>query len=404
MGKLFRKISLAFIFIFLIWISFFCEYMQIIYQNVVLWVLFFLFILLLFKEDFWIGLNNWINISFLACILFFFISILKAVNQDIAFKCYFLPVAFLFLYFIFKLINFKSIKSKISITITILSTIVFIGGLLEILFHKNILYESIFPNPFYKTYLMQGKMMSTQWHPAILATYFLACLPFAIYCAENKKIKFKVLGILGIVSSIVGIILSRTHFPFIAMFVVLGIYAFQGRKKIFKLFFCLLILFLLLSVVLSHFNIVFRDFSILSKIHLYSLKYRLDRTIISLRIWKDYPITGVGFGNFRYLFDRYSGGVCSDYIHKIPDNMYLSLLTETGILGLSSFLFFIILVIIDGNRNLKIIQDKNDKKFLKLMVCGFIALLINMMGYDFLYWRMPLYFFCMYIGIINSLR
>ncbi len=402
LGKITKKIYIYFIILFLLWISFFCEYVQSKYQYFVLGIFFVLFFYLFFQRNILSKWNNIVNISFLIFITSFYISYFTAVNRNNSYNAHYIVVTLLLLYFIFQSINFKDIKTKLSSLISILSIIVFAIGILELIFKKNFLYEAFFYNPFYKGYIKCGEVMSTQYHPAVFATFMLACLPFSLYCTENSKCRLQLLGILGSFASIVGIILSTIHFAFIGMIVLLSIYLFQKNRRVFKIFLIIFILFLAISILLSNFDMLFYKFSILSKLHLRSLIYRFQRVIISYKIWSDNLLTGVGFNNFRYLFDQYSQGIISDFTHKIPDNMYLSLLAETGILGLFSFIIFLIILIVNGAKKVKGIQYQDDKNFLNLMLLGLIALLINMNGYDFLYWHMPLYFFSIYIGIIRS--
>ncbi|MFN7170146.1 MAG: hypothetical protein ACK4NT_02750, partial [Candidatus Omnitrophota bacterium] len=90
------------------------------------------------------------------------------------------------------------------------------------------------------------------------------------------------------------------------------------------------------------------------------------------------------------------------YEFKIPDNMYLTIFAETGLLGLFCFLFFISGLLRRAVRTLRIIAQE-EREFLFILICGFIAILFNMASYDLFYWHMPLYFFWIYAGLIRGL-
>ena len=58
---------------------------------------------------------------------------------------------------------------------------------------------------------------------------------------------------------------------------------------------------------------------------------------------KDHPFFGVGLGHYRVLFDHYFPIIAGHLIYdqKIADCMYVTILAEAGIIGLTGFIFFI---------------------------------------------------------------
>lgn len=283
--------------------------------------------------------------------------------------------------------------------------VVALFGLLEFATKYNIIYEVFLSTPYYERYLNCSRIMSTQYHPAVLATYFMLILPFSIFLLFNNRNKTELL--LGVISSMIilgGIILTFTRAVFVATFILLSIYLLVRHRKIYFIFLSFLILFLILTIpITKHFQTfkTFERFDITSPKQERAIMYRLKRFPTAFKIWKLQPVTGVGIGNFRYLFDKYhsEGGV--EYEFKIPDNMYLSILSETGILGLLTLVYLVFSTIILAYKKIKVLVS-SDKQFLLLILCGFIGYLINMLSYDMFYWHMPLYFFSLYIGIIKS--
>ncbi len=58
---------------------------------------------------------------------------------------------------------------------------------------------------------------------------------------------------------------------------------------------------------------------------------------MTFNMLKDHPFFGVGFKNFRVKFNRYKidKNENTPMEFRIPDNMYLTLLAETGVVGFS---------------------------------------------------------------------
>jgi O-antigen ligase len=85
----------------------------------------------------------------------------------------------------------------------------------------------------------------------------------------------------------------------------------------------------------------------------------------------------------------------------IPDNMYLSLLSESGILGLLAFLIFIFLLIKRGAQRFNAEKDRQVKLTILMPLCALAGLLVNMAAYDLFYWDNPLMLFSLICGFIT---
>ncbi len=72
---------------------------------------------------------------------------------------------------------------------------------------------------------------------------------------------------------------------------------------------------------------------------------------LALNIAEDYPIFGVGTNNFAYVMDDYVGPEISGAWISTVHNKYLLLLSETGIIGLVTFLLYLIVTIYRGWRS-----------------------------------------------------
>ena len=71
---------------------------------------------------------------------------------------------------------------------------------------------------------------------------------------------------------------------------------------------------------------------------------RLNEAITGIEIFKENPVFGVGLGGYGFMFDQFEWDPdLSLYVQserRIPNNVYVELLSETGIVGLVSFFLF----------------------------------------------------------------
>ncbi len=92
-------------------------------------------------------------------------------------------------------------------------------------------------------------------------------------------------------------------------------------------------------------SIIFRLNTLIDKIDFFGadsqslLGLRFDIWSTGLLIFKDYPIIGIGIGNFENFYSIYSGDDL-----RGAHNVYLVLLVETGLVGLSVFILLFIII------------------------------------------------------------
>ncbi len=88
----------------------------------------------------------------------------------------------------------------------------------------------------------------------------------------------------------------------------------------------------------------------------------------------------------------------------IADNMYLTLLAETGIVGFAGFLLFIFALIKKAWRKIRTLDYKSlERQQLVIVLSAIIGLLVNMGAYELFYWPNQYLYFCILIGCINAL-
>ncbi len=401
-----KYLSIAFFIILFVWISFFPQPIQEKYHLVTKAFLIFAFsILLVRKRASLFKLSDcplWVFLIAISVNVFF------AQQENIALKTY-LDLA-VPLFCIYYLMSEDSSYGKnfilLSKTVCICSILVSLGGILESIFAYNPLYEHFIENPFYKRYISGFvRPMSTQFNPVILGTYLLGCLPFNFILFKQNKSFFRLLGGLGIALNIVIIILTFSRGVFLGLITAITFYLLiQKKYRSLVIFFIILLLFILLCSYLPYpFNRFGNGQLTVENRGIFS-DYRFTRCAMAWRIIRDHPLVGLGFQHFRSRFYEYFPlKFTVPYEFMIADNMYLTILTETGIIGFAGFLIFILSILIKGFKQLiKLKYMPGDRERLTLILSAFLGLLVNAGAYEIFYWSNPYIFFCILAGLIKA--
>jgi len=268
-------------------------------------------------------------------------------------------------------------------------------AILELIFHKNIIYERFVYNFYYDLYIASRRAMSTLYVPQVLGTYIIACLPLILFLITNGKGYFdRILGLSTMVFCIIALILTFSRGPLFGLIIALTFYFYKKHKKI-------IIPFLLLIMIITAVFSLCSSGSAAWRLGLsgwtaYSdYQHRATRIATVLKILRDHPFIGLGLENYRFLFDRYFFIKNAQWDWRVTDNMYLTILGESGMLGFFAFMCFIVLLL---RRTYK-----NYNEFGFALFIALIGILCNMMTYDMLYWTAPFYIFWIYCGMLSSL-
>lgn len=438
-------LKITFFVILFSWISFFPEPVQRHYVMCTRIFLGLFFFASFFKEGNsknFLDLQDWPLWVFLACLS---AGLVSAQDKKIAWETYStLAFNLFFLFYIAKALLLEE-KNKVWITwvISILSSLVAGIGILELHFGKNILYENFIRNPYYLKYTTGfARPMSTQFDATVLGGFLLGCLPFSFILFKKTTFCSKLFGAVGIVLNTVVIILTFSRGVFLGLIVIIALYLLVEKRYNLAIIFLIITFtssaaFSYLPYPLSKLGIggIITDklFS-RSKLNRAGLKpiteehsldksydfeefgrnwiyedsvvsnYRLVRLNMALRILRDHPFAGLGFQHFRIRFYEY-------YPHKqripsdimIADNMYLTILAETGIIGFLGFFVFVFSLVKKGWKRCRLLNYKSDKRNMLLVsLMAFIGLLINMAGYELFYWSNQYVLFCAIAGFIHA--
>jgi O-antigen ligase len=348
--------------------------------------------------------RDWIVILFVLCLG---IGSFAALNTQNALSSYYLMAGLIIAGFlsgrvcVYSAQTFARACLIVCICIWLVSTI----SVIELIAGKSVIYERLLHNDFYVRYIKIGhRPVSTLFNPVILGSYLVGCMPFSFYLIEKGKSVIRSFGIATMLTSATVIILSASRGVFLGFVAMIVFYAIARKKR---MILAVAICFSLLTLAGGSFlnNTSLRQFG-LKKIIAGSQDsmlsdYRFERVAMTGKIIRDHPLIGIGINNFRFRFYEYADkpkGELFPYELMIPDNMYLSILAESGLIGMTGFLLFVVYIF--GSVFTKVRQCRDQVSFIRLIpLAGFAGLLINMAAYDLFYWCNPLTLFCFLAGL-----
>ena len=286
------------------------------------------------------------------------------------------------------------------------SSLVCLLGLVEFFMGYNPIFHRLYLSysGLYKEILnFRSGMASTIGHPVALAAYLVLFFPLALRVGQNKKSLFAFIPFFLVVATI---IFSFTRGAWIITTIMFILYFLKKEyrpsniaftRKIFKriLFGSAVFLIIIFSCFFfprARQSFIDRvNFKIIKSDILYSHRAGSYRT--TLNILRKFPFFGVGMGNYPLVHRLYRDSQTVDYL-ETPDNMYLRLLSETGIIGTLAFLLFIVSCL---NRLLMSFRSASD--FGWALTCGIIGFLLNLFTADLFYWLVPQFTFWLLLGV-----
>ena len=399
MGTIFCVVS----FFLAAWLSFFGEPIYGAYRSMIIIGLSAAFIFSIFsnRKNIKFYFLPSVEVPLLIYLIIIGAGIVFIANKQIALNRYW---GFIFpsiiLYYLFKnQFLLVANKRRFLSTIIIMSSLVSIIAIFEFVYRKNVIYESHFFNLYYRNYLFQRRAMSTQFVSPVLGTYLAACIPAAYYFIFEKNIKLKVLGIICGILMITGLLLSGQRSSFVGWIIATAIYLFIRNKKIF-------LIFLFSTVLLFSATAFNKNVYLLGRYTLAGLTekpayaFRIVRFNTAIKMINKHPFLGLGLEQYKVFFSQFDSENIN-YYKKTPDNMYLMILCESGVVVFGAFIIFIWALLKKALLYVK--AKRNNFEIVLSLLAGFITMLFSMLTYDALYWTVPFYLYWIYSGMIASL-
>jgi O-antigen ligase len=237
----------------------------------------------------------------------------------------------------------------------------------------------------------------------------IATLPFSFYLWKLKQNYLRLWGICLTVLSFGIILLTFSRGVFLGTIGLFVAYLLvTGRKHLILAFAGMVVLISLLCSFSEFPNL--RRYSpnelLVGSYNSIISPYRFERVGMTWKILKTNPLFGIGFQHFRIRFKEFCPPprVNTSYEFKIPDNMYLTFLAETGIAGTLVFLIFICAILRRTMFRLMKSESAEDKLLLVILTCALAGLLVNMGAYEMFYWQNPLMLFALICGFTAGME
>lgn len=139
------------------------------------------------------------------------------------------------------------------------------------------------------------------------------------------------------------------------------------------------------------FQVVTKPFAEQQDVGFESQTERSNSAVAALKIFKDYPIIGIGNGMFGLLYDSYKPlGLTLKPGQPIVNNVYLDILSAYGLLGIIPFLFITYTLL----KNLKLIKKHEGKEdYYKYLMGGMLSISIVFFAYPTFNYTFHWFFF-----------
>lgn len=307
-------------------------------------------------------LKNYINIFMVLWLVMMFISIIYATDKILALQESIRFSTYIIFFFLIKYeMNSKYVLDKIMISIIISSSIVGIIGIFE--YFKGIGINSM--NGF-NTVL---RVSSTLENSNNLGAFFiLITFPiFMLLLREKYKMK-RLLYVILLIISVSNVIISFSRNALIGLIIgCICLIIIYNYKMIYVTIIGLSIL-CFTPKVFVRIQQIFDKSQNLSRISLWE---------IAISMIRDYPILGVGNGNYRSLYMKYYKKIkylgYTAHANFHPHNIFLKVQCELGIIGSTALIGFF-LSLINGIRKF---SKRVKNSFYSTFYKGFLASIIS---------------------------
>jgi O-antigen ligase len=252
-----------------------------------------------------------------------------------------------------------------------------------------------------KKYFILGKAttesFSTFGNRNHYAGYMVMVAPlaisYAIYCENKfKRVIFSFIGV--IICASIFLSLSRAGSLSLLFSLLIMVLVMIKEKRLKNTFWIIGISILLAALLASIAGIAAIEERFTQFWQGLSVRGEVVRD--SLSMVKDFPLFGIGWGNFRYVFPLYQKFAISPNYYKYLHNDHLQLIVEVGLVGAALYFAFLFKVFWEIFAKLKNRHDYFTKSFVLGGLCGLLAVIFHSFfdfnfhipAISFLFWLM----------------
>ncbi|MBN2207996.1 MAG: O-antigen ligase family protein [Candidatus Coatesbacteria bacterium] len=303
-------------------------------------------------------------------------------------------------------------------------------GVIEGIFNHNFLLDTFYRAfaPIYVEYTLSMPVASSFTDPSVLGSFIVMCFPLAVFFAvyEKSQTWLRLVGAAAVLVLAGCLVYACSYGSMVAIFAAMGIYFLRRFKRLLlgSLIAGLIAIGIAAIFVAPQYKQYLEDVKHVDELirqgdltqdeivklagekldHtlLYSVNQRVDGAISALRMLRDFPLFGVGIGNFEPHFDDYyRKNPEALRIYKVPDNVVFMVLAETGIVGLMAFLLFAALVAVACVRALRATEGNRYWNGYIWAVCtGVMGFGVNCLAYDGMFWFSPSFAFWAFLAML----
>ena len=197
------------------------------------------------------------------------------------------------------------------------------------------------------THLNSNRVFGFSGEPAFLAIYLFFVTPILIFFYKLNNKSIKILFLFLMLACLVFLIKSRIGYLLLLTQSFTYCYFYWKKTTINTAFIFSFLSFFTVILVFYFFNTFDEN------IHFYSNLQRINSIVTAYNIFIDHPILGIGWGQYETIYEEYfyffadSEGLPHshgnwDTSDMIIHNLYLRVLSETGLVGATTFIYFFI--------------------------------------------------------------
>jgi len=189
---------------------------------------------------------------------------------------------------------------------------------------------------------------STLGNPNVSGAFAVLLLPFFIVLNNKNDLKLKQWVVISIIALFVQSFLSYSRAAWADTIAILLLWwskLFSVKtvvKRIFIISATLFALFNIYTALVPEFKILFEKRFNPKVVNSIDFTHRMGSYVVALNVLKESPMLGIGFYSYKNLYRSLS--VIGMENIKTPDNMFLRILIDNGIMGLTAYIVLLCLV------------------------------------------------------------